>query len=58
MVIFVTCDMPAGKWRVTCLQANGSSLVVQPASGKALPADMALLVMGVKPQASASLIYF
>jgi hypothetical protein len=43
---------------VTCLQANGSGLVVQPACGKALAADMALLVVGVNMPASASLIYF
>jgi NAD(P)H-nitrite reductase large subunit len=33
-----------------CLQANDSGLVVHTASGKALPADMALLVVGVKPE--------
>jgi NAD(P)H-nitrite reductase large subunit len=32
------------------MQANGGGLIVHTARGKALPADMALLVVGVKPE--------
>lgn len=35
-----------------CLQAGGNGLVVHTASGKALPADLALLVVGVRPETS------